>query len=150
MDKLDGPLMSSGRSVVSNNNDDESKGLKPYVVGYGKPPVHTRFKKGQSGNPNGRHKGSKNFSTTLEETLQEKVVIRENGKTKTVSKQDVIAKHLVTKAANGELRAISLIATLRLGAEQNSEAAAEPPSLNEQDRKLILSLLKHFAPPTEE
>jgi hypothetical protein len=77
MDKLDGPLMSSGRSVVSNNNDDESKGLKPYVVGYGKPPVHTRFKKGQSGNPNGRHKGSKNFSTTLEETLQEKVVIRE-------------------------------------------------------------------------
>jgi hypothetical protein len=26
-----------------------------YAVGHGKPPVHTRFKKGQSGNPRGRH-----------------------------------------------------------------------------------------------
>lgn len=27
---------------------------EPYLVGYGKPPLHTRFKPGQSGNPRGR------------------------------------------------------------------------------------------------
>jgi hypothetical protein len=31
-----------------------------YEVGYGRPPVETRFKPGQSGNPRGRPKGSKN------------------------------------------------------------------------------------------
>jgi Family of unknown function (DUF5681) len=30
--------------------------LITYEVGYGKPPVHTRFRKGQSGNPSGRPK----------------------------------------------------------------------------------------------
>jgi Family of unknown function (DUF5681) len=46
-----------------------------YEVGYGKPPRHTRFKKGQSGNPRGRPNGSKNLSTLLSETLSEPVIV---------------------------------------------------------------------------
>ena len=38
--------------------------------GYGKPPRHSQFKKGQSGNSKGRPKGSRNFSTDLKETLE--------------------------------------------------------------------------------
>ena len=37
------------------SSDDED-----YEVGYGKPPKDSRFKLGQSGNPNGRPKGSRN------------------------------------------------------------------------------------------
>ena len=40
-----------------------------YVVGYGKPPLHTRFQKGRSGNPNGRPRGKKNMSTLLSAAL---------------------------------------------------------------------------------
>jgi hypothetical protein len=34
-------------------------GPAAYEVGYGKPPVHTRFKKGQSGNPRGSSRKSR-------------------------------------------------------------------------------------------
>jgi hypothetical protein len=36
---------------------DRSKNAGDYEVGYGKPPKHTRFRKGQSGNPGGRPRG---------------------------------------------------------------------------------------------
>ena len=47
------------------------KGGKPenYIVGYGKPPDHTQFKPGQSGNPHGRRKGSKNYRTIVGEIM---------------------------------------------------------------------------------
>jgi hypothetical protein len=50
-----------------------------FEAGYGKPPRHTRFKKGQSGNPRGRPKGSKNLTTLLTEALNEPVIVAENG-----------------------------------------------------------------------
>jgi hypothetical protein len=44
-----------------------------YEVGYGRPPKHTRFRKGQSGNPKGRPKGAKAFNTIVRETLTTKL-----------------------------------------------------------------------------
>lgn len=46
------------------NDNDEPKD-RNYLVGYGKPPAEHRFKKGQSGNPSGRRKGSKSKSEPL-------------------------------------------------------------------------------------
>ncbi len=46
--------------------DEEDVG---YEVGYGKPPAASRFKKGQSGNPKGRPKVTKNVSNMLEEVF---------------------------------------------------------------------------------
>lgn len=51
----------------------------------GTSPQHTRFKKGQSGNPNGRPKGALNLATVLARTLREKVVINEHGQRKVVT-----------------------------------------------------------------
>ena len=41
-----------------------------YEVGYGKPPRHSRFVKGRSGNPRGRPPGTKNLKTLLSEALK--------------------------------------------------------------------------------
>jgi hypothetical protein len=78
-------------------------------VGYGKPPQATRFRKGQSGNPRGRPRGSRNFATLLEEALAEPVSINENGRRRKASKLQVIVKQLVNKAAQGDHRSIHLL-----------------------------------------
>ena len=87
-------------------NDNKQGG---YEIGYGKPPRHTRFQKGQSGNFRGRPKGAKNFTTIADEALREPVVINENGRRKTATKMEVIVKQLVNKAAKGDHRSIQLL-----------------------------------------
>jgi hypothetical protein len=81
-------------------------------IGYGKPPVHSRFKKGQSGNPNGRPKGVNNLKTDLNEELQERIVIREGQRAVRVSKQRAIIKSLVLRTVKGDARAATTLINL--------------------------------------
>ena len=83
-----------------------------YVVGYKKPPKHTRFKPGQSGNANGRPKHRKNFKTELLEELQEQIAVKENGTRRSVSKQRAMLKSLTAKAVQGDPKAATLIANM--------------------------------------
>ncbi len=78
-------------------------------VGYGKPPRSTRFRKGRSGNPRGRPRGSRNLTTLLDEALAEPVIVNENGRRRKASKLQVIVKQLVNKAAQGDHRSIQLL-----------------------------------------
>ena len=75
-----------------------------YEVGYGKPPKHTQFKKGQSGNSKGRPKGRKNMRTIVNDILNRTVTIRENGRTRRVKFQEAFAHQLAAKALNGSTR----------------------------------------------
>src|SRR5438128_8763465 len=61
---------------------------KPYEVGFGKPPKGTQFRKGESGNPKGRPKGKPNLATIINRTLQAKVIIKENGRRREVTKYE--------------------------------------------------------------
>ncbi len=87
-----------------------------YEVGYGKPPKHTRFQKGRSGNPRGRPKGTKNLKTDLLEELGETIVVREGDRPQKLSKQRALLKSVVNRAIQGDARAtaIALSTMLRL------------------------------------
>lgn len=80
-----------------------------YEVGYGKPPRHSQFKAGQSGNPKGRKKGVKNINTIFDDVLNEKVVLSENGRTYKISKQQALCRRLVNKGLSGDMKAIGTI-----------------------------------------
>ena len=76
-----------------------------YEVGFQRPPRHTQFRKGTSGNPKGRPREAKNLAAVLEEALAEKVAIVENGRRRKITKRSAMIKQLVNKAASGDLRA---------------------------------------------
>lgn len=75
-----------------------------YQVGYGKPPRHTRFRKGQSGNPRGRPPGSKNLATIVGEALEQKVVVNDNGRRRKISKREAMITQLVNRSAQPILK----------------------------------------------
>jgi hypothetical protein len=69
-----------------------------HAVGYGRPPRHTRFQPGRSGNPKGRPKGSKNFSTLFSEELAKPVTLTEGGKRRRMPKRQALAKQVINRA----------------------------------------------------
>jgi hypothetical protein len=71
-------------------------------VGRGNPPQHTQFRKGASGHPEGRPKGSKNLSTLIMEAARDQVSATVGGKTRKISKIQATTMQLATKAASGD------------------------------------------------
>ena len=84
-----------------------------YEVGYGKPPKKSQFKKGVSGNPNGRPKKKKSISDILEEELSQKVVVKNSGKQEILTKKELIVKVLVQKTMKGDINALKQVIALK-------------------------------------
>jgi hypothetical protein len=118
---------------------------RDYEVGYGKPPRHTRFKKGQSGNPRGRPKGSKNLPTLLSEALNEPVVVAENGRRRKITMRQAIIKQLVKRSATADLRAMKILLDMVRDLESQTEPASpETAEFSETDAKVIEQLRARF------
>jgi hypothetical protein len=115
-----------------------------YEVGFGKPPKHTRFRKGQSGNPKGRPKGSKNLATDLGEEMRERIRIRENGKVVKITKQRAIIKSIIAKAVTGVPRAVDLVTRLceRLLEDDAGDVHSTP--LQAEDQEIISAFLRQI------
>ncbi len=107
-----------------------------YKVGYGSPPKEGQFKKGQSGNPDGRPKGAKNRKTILEKILAEKGFYREGAKRKEVTKLELLIHAIRLGVANGDTTAMRLYDKLMgLG---DFEADSQPCGLLITRRRLSL------------
>ena len=78
----------------------------PYEVGYRRPPRHTRFQKGRSGNPAGRPRGQRpDLLIDLQKELSSRVQITENGRRITITKGELLARTLVASAIKGDAKA---------------------------------------------
>ena len=120
-------------------------------VGYKKPPQQTRFRKGHSGNPAGRPKGTVNFATALDHALSAQVVVNEGGQRRTVSKLEATVTQLVNKATMGDPRATQqVLNVLHVLDSEASEPSTPSLSLTESDALVIDRLLERIRTTTKE
>lgn len=110
-----------------------------HEIGYKKPPVHSRWKPGQSGNPKGRPRKTKDFEKLLDIELGRTLRITEGGQQVTLTKRELILKTLVNDALKGDPRALKML--LPFIAKQQIIEGFEPDAA---DRDALHQLLGKF------
>jgi hypothetical protein len=110
-------------------------------VGYGRPPVHSRFKPGQSGNPRGRRKGTLNFATDLKRTLEAQITLTDPGKKpRKVSTQQAALLRLREKALKGDARSLDRL--LEFARIFHTGPTTEPTTVTSADDQAILDAFR--------
>jgi len=106
---------------MSSDDESSNRPARDYEVGDRRPPKHSQFKPGVSGNPKGRPKGSVNLRTQVTQQLRQTVTVTRNGRPVKMRKGELIALQIVDGAAKGDLKAALL--AVRLDDEANIVAS---------------------------
>ncbi len=110
-----------------------------YDIGRGKPPAHSRWGPGQSGNPGGRKKGQRNYKTMVLEVFEAEIEVTENGR----KSKCTVAKALLLTLVQGGLKDRDIRAIARAlelyerYADTAEEEDKENEPLSEEDRDII-------------
>jgi len=112
-------------------------------TGYKRPPKGSRFKSGESGNPNGRPKGARGLKTDLDAVLRKRITIREDGELRHVSRQMALLLSLYEKAVHGDTKSAAQITALvtKLDAP-GTQQTSEPPPVSDNDRAIVEEFLR--------
>jgi hypothetical protein len=91
---------------MSKDNDNDN-----YDVGYKKPPESGQFKKGESGNKNGRPKKDNSFPGIFKKVMEEDIdtLDKRTGKKLVMSRREIIVRQTINNASNGDKAAIKQV-----------------------------------------
>lgn len=126
---------------MSQDEDDQ--------VGYGRPPRHSRFKPGQSGNPRGRPKGARNLHSQIFTELMSPIAVTIDGQRQRMSPIMVVFKQLAAKGMKGDIKAARLLVDF---IEQHSPellTPASPAHATASDQQIIERYLAQFKAATD-
>lgn len=99
-----------------------------YEVGYGRPPIATRFAAGNRANPNGRPRGSQSVGAVLRDIMRQKVAVSEHGKTRRIPTLEVILRRLASDAMRSDPAAVKLLISL---VDRYADSSVTAPRLND-------------------
>ena len=107
------------------------------------PPLATRFRPGQSGNPRGRPKRARGLAGLVARALAERVEAKENGRRRRITKLEAAVKQLVNRAASGEARATQLLLAL-IQANEARPAQQDADRLGDADAIVMAELARRL------
>jgi Family of unknown function (DUF5681) len=108
---------------------------------FGNPPNSTRFKKGFSGNPTGRPKGSRNLATLFKDAAKHPVEAKINGKLRKITTVQATIMQLAANAVRGDHRATAKFLDF-LDEFERRAAAAKPTqyTLSDADIEVLYAV----------
>jgi hypothetical protein len=127
-----------------SRQDNDADPRRTYAVGYGKPPVTSRFKPGQSGNAKGRPRGHKNLKTLIRQAMTARISIQEGLSSRQVSKLEGVVLRQLQNALKGDDRsamAVMKIAT-QLGLLDDAPDASSETALTASDERILQELVQ--------
>lgn len=119
------------------------------VVGYGKPPKHSRFKPGQSGNPRGRPKGKVPLSQLIQKHLDAKVAVTVGGLQQSITRREALIIGFIGDALKGKDKVRKQLLDLLLIFEAQQVIDAPADLSGAEDDAVIQSLLQRYGIPKE-
>jgi hypothetical protein len=112
-------------SSIAIQNEQPGMDQDDYAVGYGRPPAHTRFRKGQSGNPSGRPRAVQELAEIAARALCEPP-----GMARRTTNREIIVANIVEGAARADHSATRLLLEILRG---SIPAAAPEPEQKEHE-----------------
>jgi hypothetical protein len=117
-----------------------------FDVGYGRPPKTGQFPSGRSGNPRGRPKGKRGVGAVLHDLMTAKITVTERGKSRRVSRLEVMLLQLANDATRGDQRAVKLLLELTDRYRQEAEVSVASDELTPEDLELLTDYLGKTEP----
>ena len=111
------------------------------AVGYGRPPKSTQFKPGISGNPKGRPKGSRPVGSLLQDIIQQKIAVTENGKTRRLPVIEIMLRRLANNAMRGEQRSVKFLLSLLEHYGDSTQTTLQLGELLAEDTEILAEYL---------
>lgn len=127
-------------SLADDSGRDEHE--PSYEVGYKRPPRHTQFQKGCSGNPAGRPRLAKGLKTIVRETMTAQVEVRTAAGARKMSRVEALMHKTVELAMKGNVRAMTELLSLYAAAVPDPMTAAGGPTSEEDLTATDLAMLE--------
>ena len=125
----------------------KDSGSADYAVGYRRPPKETRFTAGQSGNPRGRPKGSQTAVAVWQKLMNAKVTVTEHGRTRRISRREVMLLRIANDAMRGDPHALKLSLYVDDRYGHQAEGSDRSEEMTSEDLEILADYFQRAEPP---